>query len=402
MSETKPSEMRYRWVMLALVWMAYCTFGIIMRVISPLITQIIKDLNITYGQMGSILGSWQLTYTIVAVAMGFLLDRFGIRLTVGLGVIAITASAILRAFAVSYETLFLAVMIFGIGGPTISIGAPKLISVWFQGAERKKAAGIYTTGPSVGAIIAFSTVNSIVIPWLRSWRLTFLFFAAFAVAATILWWMFSREPSRSSAGSEAELSFKEGVLRLLRIKNVVIIIIVGLASFLGSHGITNWLPTIIEVSGQTAELAGYLSAIPNIATIVGALTIMRIYPEGKGRYVVAIIFLTRAISTYLIGVTTGVPLLAALFLQGIGTGAMTPLLMLIIMNTQGVGSRLMGTAGGLYFAVGEVGGFLGPYVMGLLTDLTGSFYSGITVFTILYLVMIPPLFLVKEAKSAES
>ncbi|MFH0848587.1 MAG: MFS transporter [archaeon] len=400
--QTKPSESPYRWTMLALVWLMYTSFGIIIRVISPLVTVIIKDLSITYAQMGSVLGSWQLAYTVVALIAGLLIDRFGLRITIGLGIVAVSASAILRAFAVSYETLFVAVLIFGIGGPTISIGAPKLISVWFEGKERRTAAGIYTTGPAVGGVIALASINSILMPWLRSWRLTFLFFGAIAVVAAVLWWTFSREPSRSDLSSETELSFLQGVLKLVKIRNVVIIVMAGLATFLGSHGLTNWLPKIIEVSGQTPELAGYLSSIPSIAMIVGALIITKTYREGKGRYVGMILLGVTAIAVYLIGATSGAALLAALFAQGVAAGAMTPLFMLTMMNTPGVGSRLMGTAGGLYFAVSEVGGFLGPYLMGVLVDLTGSFQAGILLFVVVYLIMIPPLLLVRETKSEGS
>ena len=43
--------------------------------------------------------------------------------------------------------MFVAVGLFGIGGPLVSIGAPKAIAQWFQGAERGFAIGVYITGP---------------------------------------------------------------------------------------------------------------------------------------------------------------------------------------------------------------------------------------------------------------
>ena len=47
----------YRWIMLANLWLVYVSFGLIISSASPLITPIIKDLGISYGQMGFILGS---------------------------------------------------------------------------------------------------------------------------------------------------------------------------------------------------------------------------------------------------------------------------------------------------------------------------------------------------------
>ena len=43
------------------------------------------------------------------------------------------------------------------------------------------------------------------------------------------------------------------------------------------------------------------------------------------------------------------------------------------MDAPGVDSRNTATAAGLYFAVGEVGGVLGPTVMGIIADATGGF-----------------------------
>lgn len=45
----------------------------------------------------------------------------------------------------------------------------------------------------------------------------------------------------------------------------------------------------------------------------------------------------------------------------------------------GVGPALTGTAVGLVFAVGEVGGFAGPFLVGVLYDLTGSYVPGLAV-----------------------
>jgi len=71
----EPYLKSYRWVILALLWLLYATFGLISRSISPLVTPILKDLDISYGQMGLILGSWQLTYIAVAIIAGAIIDK---------------------------------------------------------------------------------------------------------------------------------------------------------------------------------------------------------------------------------------------------------------------------------------------------------------------------------------
>jgi len=77
--KTEPHLQPYRWVMLALLWLLYAAFGLVSRSISPLVTPILKDLNMSYGQMGLILGSWQMTYIAVAMVAGAVIDKWGVR-----------------------------------------------------------------------------------------------------------------------------------------------------------------------------------------------------------------------------------------------------------------------------------------------------------------------------------
>ena len=52
---------------------------------------------------------------------------------------------------------------------------------------------------------------------------------------------------------------------------------------------------------------------------------------------------------------------------------MSSIAILFLMETRGVGSRVMGAAGGMYFSAGEIGGVLGPLSVGAMFDATGGF-----------------------------
>jgi cyanate permease len=56
-----------------------------------------------------------------------------------------------------------------------------------------------------------------------------------------------------------------------------------------------------------------------------------------------------------------------------------PILMLTLMDSPQVGPSRMGSAGGLFFTAGEVGGVLGPLFLGAISDATGSFGPGLLV-----------------------
>ena len=105
---------KYRWVMLALLWLLYVSFGAIIRTLSPLVTPILADLDMSYSQMGLVMGSWQLTYIGAAFAAGFLIDKWGIRKSLFLGAVVIALSSGMRYFVQSFNTFLPAVALFGL------------------------------------------------------------------------------------------------------------------------------------------------------------------------------------------------------------------------------------------------------------------------------------------------
>jgi cyanate permease len=61
-----------------------------------------------------------------------------------------------------------------------------------------------------------------------------------------------------------------------------------------------------------------------------------------------------------------------------------------LMEMPSVGAKNTGAAAGLYFSIGELGGTLGPLIMGVAADLTGSFVAGMVLVASIVAVMIVP------------
>ena len=131
--------------------MLYGSFGLVVTSLAPIASLVIADLNMSHGEMGLAMGAWQLVYIFSAIPSGILLDRIGPRYMLTLGGFLVGLSALARVFADDAETLILAVMLFGLGGPIISAGAPKVVVSSFTGSSRRLAMGIYMTGPAIAA-----------------------------------------------------------------------------------------------------------------------------------------------------------------------------------------------------------------------------------------------------------
>jgi cyanate permease len=396
-----PQSSPYRWVMLALLWLLYACFGFIYRSLSPLVTPILADLDMSYSQMGLVLGSWQLTYIGAATIAGFFIDTWGIRKSLFFGAIVIALSVGLRYFSQGFGTFLPVVALFGVGGPLISIGCPKTIALWFRGKGRGTAVGIYMTGLWFGGALALAATNRVIMPLTgHSWRLTFALYGMMALFIALLWWFMARD-LQPNEDSES-IGMKRVFMSLLKVRNIQIVVISGLLTFAIIHGLTNWLPKIFESKGFSPTMAGYASSAPLLAGIPSLLILPGIIPPSRRSAAVAVMAVISATSVWLFFSLTGALMYAGLILYGVTSCTILPLLMLILMETPEVGPKYMGSAGGLFFCISEIGGFMSPLVIGTLVDWTGSFLAGGYFIVALGLAILVMSFLIQNRATGES
>jgi cyanate permease len=361
--------------MLVLIWLLYFSFGLVSASLAPLLSEIQSDLDISDALAGTALAAWQLVYVFFAIPAGAAIERLGLRRGLIAAGFIIALSQVLRATAGGYPALFLGVAVFGLGGPLISIGAPATVARWFSPREIAMATGIYSVAPPVGGVVALFSSNAVLMPLTGdSWRATLLVFASIAVVAAIAWTLFARE----AVVPQAEDGPKGGgslsrFLTVGRIGTVQIMLLMSIGIFLFSHGATNWLPTLLHRQGLSEANAGSLSSLPTIVGIFAALAITRAVGRGKGGELplLALIFGTGALAAALVPVTRGYTQIGALVLMGVGLNSAMPLMMIMLMAMPRVGPRNMGIAGGLWFTFGEIGGVLGPSLVGAISRIAG-------------------------------
>lgn len=388
--------------MLALAWLVYSGFGIISSSLPALITPVRLDLQLTYSEVGILLGAWQLVYIVVSYPAGLFVDRVGTHRALALGALLVACSGLMRAFATDFTALFLSVAIFGVGGPIISIGVPKVIASWFSGRPRVTAAGIYITGSTTGSILALSTTNSLVLPVLGSWQATCAVYGSIVLGIALTWWLLARDPPKPVVrpGGPPPVSFSDACMTVVKTRAVWLVVIVGFTGFMINHGFRSWLPQILEFKGMSAADAGYLSALPGLASIAGSITTARMAARFPRKTVVATCLITVGASLVAVDLLTGLPLMLALAVQGFFAGGVGPVLLTILMDLREVGAGSMGAAAGIYFAVGEVGGFSGPSVMGILKDWTGGFTAGLLLLAAITIIMLLPTWMIRDPRTS--
>ena len=378
--------------MLSGVWLLYYCFGLTASALAPLVRPITSDLQMSYAAMGSVLGAWQLVYIGSALPCGTLVDRMGLRWALLLAAGLIGLSCMLRGLAFGHASLFLAVAAFGLGGPLLSAGAPKLIRLWFEGPERGLAMGLYITGPALGGVTALSLTNAMMMPLFEGeWRSVLFTYGLVVWASSLFWLAISFHPLNHSLERLQSQVTRQPPLavftKLIRLPAVQWILLLGIGAFLYNHGLNNWLHEILQTRGMDANRAGYWASLPTGVGILSALIIPRLALPQRRIAVLTGLFCCAGVAALLLCSELDMLILAGLALMGV-TQIMITILLLVLVEIKGIRDQDTGTAGGLFFTAAEIGGVLGPLSLGLISDATGGFTPALLMLSVVCLTML--------------
>ena len=368
------------------MWGLYASFGLVATSIAPLVPLIEADLGLSHAAMGSIMGAWQLVFIGAAIPCGMLLDHLGSRYALVIGVLLVAASSVARSFADDYWALLLSVMVFGLGGPIVSAGAPKVVMRWFEGPSRGLAMGLYTTGPAIGGVVSLTLTHSVFLPLLGDWREVMRLWGWVGVGASVFWFLVSSLPAARAADPKEEHGESLPQLaitkQLLALPALRVLLAIGVGAFLLNHGLANWLPELLHAGGMSTVEAGYWAAIPTLVGILSSLLIPRLATPAR-RFTILLLLIAAACgATLLLQLEHRGVLFTGLFLQGVARSSLLTVLVLTLVELPGIGERRVGTASGLFFSAAEIGGVLGPLGLGILYDLSGGFSAALGFLTL--------------------
>ncbi len=389
------------WFIIFGVWLVYYSFGFTISSIPPLVPYITNDLNITYKKMGLILGAWQFIYIFSALPSGLFIDKYGLKISIFISAIIIAASLIFRGLADNFINMWISVALFGIGGPLISVSAPKASTLWNDKKYRAISMGILVTGPFIGGITSLSITNAISMPLLNyKWQNVFFLYSLIPLIAAIIWIILYSYFSKNKkvAHKNNIIKYSINFKTLVNKKRYILILILGIISMFLVHGVSNWMPKILSSKGLEIKYASHLATIPIIIGIISALIIPRICNNNNRIKILFILFIIAIIAINLVKFLNQNIYILGLFLLGITTGSLLTLLFNHIAETKDISFENMGFAGGLFFSITEIGGVLGPFSIGLIYDYTQNFNTALSFYTAILLLAFFPLYLIRKLK----
>lgn len=169
-----------------------CAFSVLSyfdrTILSVAAPTMMREFGITPERMGVVFSSFQLSYTILMVAGGWLADRWGVRvvLTVmgvgaGLTTAAVAGLDWLAAIAGIVPALVVLRLAFGVVTAPLYPSTGRANAMWMSGAQRSRVQGLVNGGAGLGGAISPMLVTAL-IAWV-GWRVSFAAAGAVTVAA---------------------------------------------------------------------------------------------------------------------------------------------------------------------------------------------------------------------------
>ena len=347
---------------------------------------IIDDVGLSGAEAGVLAGAVPLTYIPLALFSGLAVDRIGPGRALAVALFVFGSAQLARSQAAGFPSLLATTIALGVGATVVTFGLPKLVSVLFPAEQTGVPSSIYLVGASAGSAAAFALGRPVIGPALGGWRQLFFWSGVVAVAYGVVWLAVATlaglTRSTADSGDPLDTSSLGADLRfVLTHRELRLVVVLGITYLLIIHGLQGWLPAILESRGLSPGRAGQTTTLLVGANVVGILAIPGLADRFDARRQAVVgsgAIAGLGVLALLVGGTSILALVGILG-AGLGVGGLSPMVRAIPPELEGIGARLTGTAVGLVFAVGEIGGFLGPVLIGWLHDLTGSYSPGLAI-----------------------
>jgi ACS family glucarate transporter-like MFS transporter len=397
---------RTRWGILAMLFIATTINYADRATIAIAGPDIAKDLGLSPVEMGYIFSSFAWSYVLAQIPGGWLLDKFGSRLTYFCSIFLWSTFTLLQGFVgfltggAAFILLIVLRLFVGAAEAPAFPGNSRITSAWFPVHERGLAASIFNSAQYF-ATVAFAPLMG----WMvhsYGWQSIFFFMGALGIVLAGGWLKTIYSPKEHPRINEHELRYIEEGGALVDLdraqhKNQCVNTWACIKELLGSrmllgvyigqyciNSITyfflTWFPVyLVQERGMSILQAGFVASLPAIAGFLGGISggwlSDRLTKKGysltfarKLPIVVGMLMSTTVIACNYVETDVLVIAIMSLAYFGKGVGALG---WAVVADTSP--KEAGGLSGGLFNTFGNSAGIVTPIVIGYIVQSTGSF-----------------------------
>lgn len=367
-----------------------------------------RDLAFSGATYGFGAGMFFLGYCLFQVPSNLAMQRVGARRWIGALAIAWGIVAVSMMFVRSETSFYLLRFLLGAVEAGFFPGMVVYLTRWFPARERARATARFMAavpiaqiigGPLSGALLGLQGVRG-----LAGWQWLFLLegLPSLALGAAVFAWLSDR-PENAAWLPTAERDWLLAELRreappapgtppgmgaMLATPALWSLGGLWLLIVLVGYGQLLWLPQLIKGASEIGDFAvGLLSVVPPLAAAVAMVRVAAHSDRtGERRGHVAIACLVSAVGFAATALTLHSPLLSTASLSVVAIGIATTFGPFWSLATTVFPAGTAAAGAALISSIGSLGGFAGPYAVGLAKDATGSFGGALVGFALLSLV----------------
>jgi ACS family tartrate transporter-like MFS transporter len=361
--------------------------------------QMPRDLGFSEGVVGFGAGIFFLGYFLLEIPGALIVERWSARRWIARIMISWGLVTILMAFVHTAHQFYLVRFLVGAAEAGFLPGVIVYLTHWFRYQDRAKAVAFFYAANPLSYVIGSPLAGLLLgLSWLgmRGWRWLFIIEGIPAVLLGLITiWYLTDWPEQADWLPEDEKFWiiselqqeKESkrrrrsyrVWEALRNRDVILLTICYFCAMTGSYGIAFWLPTILKrLSGQSDLKVTLLAALPYVAAFVTQqINGWHSDRTQERRWHAAVpVFVCGLALVLAILARTHLYLSVAWFVVAGGAFyGFQPVFWAV--PTKFLSESAAAASIGLINSVGNLGGFVGPLVMGYLAGKTHSFSAGL-------------------------
>ncbi|WP_442783189.1 MFS transporter [Collimonas fungivorans] len=362
--------------------------------------QMLNDLKFSETVYGLGAGIFFIGYFIFEIPSNMILHRVGARLWIARIMITWGIVSGAMIFVDSPATFYVMRFLLGVAEAGFFPGVILYLTYWYPAHRRGKMTALFMTGVPISGVIGGPLSGWIMkampgVHGLAGWQWMFILEAIPSLLLGVVVIFYLQDRIRGAAWlSEAEKQLLESQIQaessqkaeaslgqMFANPRVWLMALIYFCFVMGLYGVSFWLPTIIKATGVTDTFnIGLLTAIPYASAAIAMILIGHSADRRRERrWHVAIPALLGSIGLVLSTVYDHNTLLAmsALTLATIGIITVLPLFWSLPTAFLGGAAAAAGIA--LINSLGNLAGFVSPYLVGWLKDQTQSTNSGMFV-----------------------
>ena len=339
-------------------------------IVAPVIPAFARQFGVSTAEAASVISAFALMRIAFALPAGRLMDRFGARPVMAIGIAVVAVSSILAGFSGSFAELLVLRGVGGLGSAMFSVSAQALLLASVPSSQRGRASGLYTGGFLLGGISG-PALGGVIAAW--SLRAPFFLYGGL-LAVPVLVAAIALRPVARPVTERAAVTTRESLAVLigaLRSRAYQTVSVVNFADNFTSIGIRGAIiPLFVRDSlhrSATWTGIGFL--------VFAALNAAALMPAGRvadtlGRRPVMVAgCATSGAGILLLAILPGPwAYLGALAVAGAGSGLLDVAPSAMLGDLLSAQARQGGILVAFFQMSGDAGTVLGPIAAGLLVD----------------------------------